>query len=254
MAFVGRIVNSDGSLIKNTICAPINSFKNSIFSDVILTVNGHKVNVPDSNYAYTSYIQNVLNNGQDSKNTHLGSCIWEKDEAGHFDSIEIDGSNTNQGFIVRHLIVKDSKPFDLFGRLHVDLFNQMRYFYKNMKFELTLLRNRDPFYLMGDGKNNYQFSVTSALLHVRFVDIQSFFIILNLHQKLIAARPLFYPYKRSNTKNFITPGGLHQFDIEIAKKLPNSLVIGFVSSLAYKGTYDTNPFNFYHHNILFTSK
>ena len=57
-----------------------------------------------------------------------------------------------------------------------------------MKFDLTLLRNRDSFYLMGDTKSNYQYIITSALLHVRYVDIHS--NILGIHQKLIANRPM----------------------------------------------------------------
>jgi len=213
LALTGKIVNADGSPIENAICAPVNSFMNSIFSDVILSVNGHKIDVPDSNYAYKCYLQNLL----------------------------------NQGFIDRYLLVKDSKLFDLYGRLHVDLFNQNRYLYKNMKFDLTLLRNRDSFYLMGDTKSNYQYIITSALLHVRYVDIHS--NILGIHQKLIANRPLAYPYKRTTTKNFVVPSGLYQYDLEISKKVPNILVIGFVSNIAYKGSYDTNPFNFNHFNL-----
>jgi hypothetical protein len=247
LALTGKIVNADGSPIENAICAPVNSFMNSIFSDVILSVNGHKIDVPDSNYAYKCYLQNLLNHGQDSKSTHMGSSIWEKDEAWHFDSINLEGSSCNQGFIDRYLLVKDSKLFDLYGRLHVDLFNQNRYLYKNMKFDLTLLRNRDSFYLMGDTKSNYQYIITSALLHVRYVDIHS--NILGIHQKLIANRPLAYPYKRTTTKNFVVPSGLYQYDLEISKKVPNILVIGFVSNIAYKGSYDTNPFNFNHFNL-----
>ncbi len=71
--------------------------------------------------AYKCYLQNLLNHGQDSKSTHMGSSIWEKVEASHFDSIDLEGSSCNQGFIDRYLLVKDSKLFDLYGRLHVDL-------------------------------------------------------------------------------------------------------------------------------------
>jgi hypothetical protein len=31
----------------------------------------------------------------------MGSSIWEKDEAWHFDSINLEGSSCNQGFLDR---------------------------------------------------------------------------------------------------------------------------------------------------------
>jgi hypothetical protein len=48
LSLTGKIVNTDGSSKENAICAPVNSFMNSIFSDVILSVNGHKIDVPDN--------------------------------------------------------------------------------------------------------------------------------------------------------------------------------------------------------------
>jgi hypothetical protein len=51
----------------------------------------------------------LLNFGNDA--THLETSGFKKDTAGEMDSLEI-----NAGLIARR--IKDSKPFELFGRLH----------------------------------------------------------------------------------------------------------------------------------------
>jgi hypothetical protein len=56
----------------------------------------------------------LLNYGKDAKLTHLETAEYKKDTAGEMDSLE-----KNTGLTGRR--IKDSKPFELYGRLHTDI-------------------------------------------------------------------------------------------------------------------------------------
>jgi hypothetical protein len=52
--------------------------------------------------------------------------------------------------------IKDSKPFELYGRLHTDISFQNRYIINNVDIVLRLIRNPSSFCLMGDANHNYE--------------------------------------------------------------------------------------------------
>ncbi len=63
---------------------------------------------------------------------------YKKDTAGEMDSLE-----KNAGMIARR--IKDSKPFEPYGRLHTDISFQNRYIINNVDMVLRLIRNQSSF-------------------------------------------------------------------------------------------------------------
>ena len=67
--------------------------------------------------------------GEDAKSFQLTSALFYKDQAGTMDSIDV-GDNAalrNNGLMKRRAIGRQSRDFDMMGRLHADIFFQDRY-------------------------------------------------------------------------------------------------------------------------------
>ncbi len=67
---------------------------------------------------------------------------YKKDTAGKMDSLE-----KNAGIIARR--IKDSKPFELYGRLHIDISFQNRFIINNVEMVLRLIRNQSSIFFYG---------------------------------------------------------------------------------------------------------
>jgi hypothetical protein len=75
----------------------------------------------------------------------------------------------NAGMIARR--IKDSKPFEPYGRLHTDISFQNRIIINNVDMVLRLIRNQSSFCLMGDGVHNYELFIDEASLYMRQVKV-----------------------------------------------------------------------------------
>ena len=106
--------------------APVNNFLHSMFSSVDLYLNNNNnklISRKSDTYPYRAYIENLLSYDADSKSTHLkASVLWTKDTAAHFNSLDHDEDNS--GLQKRMAAISQSKTAELFGRLHLDLFQQ----------------------------------------------------------------------------------------------------------------------------------
>jgi hypothetical protein len=106
----------------------------------------------------------LLNFGKDAKSTHMETSGYKKDTAGEMDSLE-----KNAGIIARR--IKESKPFELCGRLHIDISFQNRFIINNVDMVLRLIRIQSSICLMGDGVHNYELFIDEASLYMRQVKI-----------------------------------------------------------------------------------
>ena len=86
--------------------APVNVFLHSLFSQVDMTLNGTVVTAANNMYPYRSYIETLLSYGSDAKRSQLTSELFYKDDAGRFDTLEMDGANANSGFVKRNVLIR----------------------------------------------------------------------------------------------------------------------------------------------------
>ncbi len=73
----------------------------------------------------------------------------------------MDSLEKNTGLSGRR--IKDSKPFELYGRLHTDISFQNRYIINNVDMVLRLIRNPSSFCSMGDANHNYELFIDEAI-------------------------------------------------------------------------------------------
>lgn len=97
----------------------------------------------------------------------------------------------NSGFVKRYKISK-AGSFDIFGRLHVDMFLQDRLPINNLNVKLRFSRSKSSFCLMGNG--DYKVNIKKDILTVRKVKVNS--KIMLAHAAALEKTTLKYPISK----------------------------------------------------------
>ena len=140
------IIKADGhALDADSNVVPVNNFLHSMFNSVDLYLNNKLISSNSDTYPYRAYIENLSYNA-DSKPTHLkASVLWVEDTADQFDTPNHDGVNV--GLQTRMAAISQSKTAELFGRLHLDVFQQEKYLPNGIEIRLRLNRSSPNFCL-----------------------------------------------------------------------------------------------------------
>ncbi|KAK3908934.1 hypothetical protein KUF71_001847 [Frankliniella fusca] len=210
-------------------------------ADVDVTIGNTVVSQSSLTYPYRAHIEALLGYDRSAKESHMTMRGWFKDTAGHMDDFAGD---KNEGLAARRKLVKNSRMFELMGPLHCDfLTNQAKFLLPNTDLTIKLTRSADAFALMSTNKNE-KIIIHDATLFFRKVELSPS---LNLaHAQALEHAPARYPLTRTNVKTITIPAGLR--DKTIANlhigQIPKRIVVGFVSNIAFNGSYHHNPFNY----------
>ncbi|KAK3915383.1 hypothetical protein KUF71_009843 [Frankliniella fusca] len=240
---VAEVVKADGSKLKDkeSDVSLVNYGLHSIFSQVDVTIGNTVVSQSSLTYPYRAHIEALLGYDRSAKESHMTMRGWFKDTAGHMDDFAGD---KNEGLAARRKLVKNSRMFELMGPLHCDfLTNQAKFLLPNTDLTIKLTRSADAFALMSTNKNE-KIIIHDATLFFRKVELSPS---LNLaHAQALEHAPARYPLTRTNVKTITIPAGLR--DKTIANlhigQIPKRIVVGFVSNIAFNGSYHHNPFNY----------
>jgi len=238
---------TDNNLAADAAVGPVNLFLHSLFSQVDISLNGTLITASTNTYPYRAMLETLLSYGEDAKKSQLTSALFYKDQAGTMDSINF-GDNPalrNDGLVKRRSVIRESREFDMMGRLHADIFFQDRYMLNEVGVRIKLIRSKNAFCVMGVGKA----VITHASLFVRKVKLMpSVFL---AHAKTLERGTAKYPIKRVMCKSFAIPQNYLDVSHEklFSGQLPTRVVIGLVSNRAFNGHTESNPFNFQHFNL-----
>ena len=147
-------------------------------------------------------------------------------------------------------MIQGWKKVELFGKLHVDVFNQQKYLLNNVDLKVTLNLEKPEFYILENGdKNESHVKIHEANLYINHLTINN--NILMAHHNVLQSKNAIYPYKRVEIKTFTLHPGNHSLTLDnvILGQLPNFLIFGMVSNKAYTGDRKENPYNFQHFNL-----
>lgn len=242
-----RILQQDGSKL-NAQCdkvGPVNNFLHSLFSQVDVFLNQKLISANGNTYPYRAYIETLLNYSDSAKDSHLSSSLWITDTAGQMNKTE----DENQGLKKRRRFVATSKPVDLVGYIHSDIFHQNKYLLNGVELKVNLTRTRDVFSLMSTAE--YKINIMEASLMVRRVKINP--SVLIAHAKYLEVCTAKYPVTRVDVKAFTIPSEVlgKTLDNVYLGQLPTRVILGLVSNKAFNGSSKHNPYNFDHYNVNF---
>ena len=239
----------DTQLEADSTAAPVHLFLHSMFSQVDVSLNGTLISSSTNTYPYRAMLETLLSYGEDAKKSQLTCELFYKDDAGRMESTltaTADGNHPNAGLQSRRIHARQSREFDMIGRIHGDIFFQERYLLNEVGMKLRLVKSKDTFCLMGAAAKLH---ITHAALFVRKVKLSpSVFI---AHARALENGTAKYPIKRTVCKAFAIPQNYRDITYEklVSGQLPTRLVVGIVDNAAFNGTRERNPFNFHHYNL-----
>ena len=226
--------------------APVNNFFHSMFSSIDLYLNNKLVTSNMDTYPYRAYLENLFSFGSDVKQNQLKAGeFWYQDETTKFRDWE------SKAIKARMAAVAESKPFELMGRLHLDLAMQEKYLPNGIEIRLRLNRASPQFCLMVGEDDAYPSVVKIDVAKVSVRTVQLLPAITNDLNQTIAQKQAKFPIRRVEVKTFTINAGLRSKieDHLFQGQLPKRLFIGMVTNEEFNGSYASNPFKFSHFRL-----
>ena len=238
-----RLTNGDGTpLTDGEVAGLINLPLQTIFSQVDVTLQQTPLSHPGTNYAYKAYIDTILKTNQCTQKNVLTSQLFYKDTGPDMSDAK---TGPNSGLFNRYLATIGGEIVDFEGPLYVDLFQQSRLLVNAVSIGIKLWPSLDAFRLISDSLNADQ--------KVQIVDVRFKLCVQRLnggvlvaHEKLFHEQPATYPYLRSAIKTAAIAPGQYGFSVDdlFQGLVPNKVIVGLVSSVAYSGDYSKSPLYF----------
>lgn len=230
---------------------PVNNWLHSLFEEVEVKLGNTVVTTPTRTYPYRAYLETLLSMGNDAKETQMTTCLFYKDSAGKMDGkTSAAEDDSNQGLVARGAYTALSRPVEMTGRIHADIFSQDKLLLNRVPLRIKLIRSPDTFSVMGGGPNPaFKVHIVSAKLYVRRVDVSP--SVFTAHQKALNLGPAKYPIKRVMCKYFTIPQNNSSTNQEnlFNGQMPTRVIVGCVDTAAFNGSFGRNPFNFKHNNV-----
>ena len=175
--------------------APVNTWVQSLFSQVDVSLNDKMVSSSSNTYAYRAYIETLLTFGKAYKKTFLTNSMWYNDTAGHMNDLgdENVGTTTDHG-----------KKVDMIGYIHDDVFVQTRLLFPGVTVKVRFVRATEQFSLIST-RAGYKTEISSAILYVKkcTVNPEVCLALASVHKK----NNMYFPIKRVDCKVLTIPAG-----------------------------------------------
>uniref|UniRef100_T1IUS8 Uncharacterized protein n=1 Tax=Strigamia maritima TaxID=126957 RepID=T1IUS8_STRMM len=241
-----KVKKGDGSnLDETTSVTTTNLFLSSLFSQVELSLNDCLVSSSSGNsYPYHAILETLLNFGHNAKNNQQQASGFFKDDSLAMNDVTVGGQK------LRTALIKESRTWDLSGKLHCDLFNQPLYIINGLDLRLKMTRTSEQFYLLtSDANASFITKIIDVSLSVRRVTPTNTTLIV--HSKLLQTTNVKYRIKRTEVKVFTIPQGNAQQTIENAMIgiRPKRVTLRMVKNSSFLGNYKKNPFAFEHNTL-----
>ena len=241
-----KLVNGDGSNIEGEKkVAPVNLVLHSLFSQVDVQLQQQLVST-GQNYGYKSYMETLLEYGQEAKKTQLQAQGFFKDKAQSFDAaIVLDIENLlHHGMVERWGQYLNSKTVELIGPLMADICQQDRLILNGTEIQVKLWPSKDVFSVFTLEENpSYKIKIMDATLKVCKVTPTPALLIG--HGNALKESNALYPYQKTQLKTFNIPSGQYNFLLDdlYQGQVPSRLVVAMVTSKRFNGDYKLNPYN-----------
>ena len=237
----------------NANVAPVNLFLHSMFSQLDITENDKLITQSTNTYPYRAMFETLLNYSQDCKDSFLGASLYYKDTAGKMESWGAD----NIGWTQRKKWSEKSKIFEVFGKLHADIFLQDRLILNNVSMRIKLTRQDPKFCLMGEETVKISTVATPISYKIKLLNASMFLRqalvnpdVLIGHALALEKTNAKYPIKKVEMKMFNISAGTSTVYQTLANGImPLRVVFAMVEGESYSGKITKNPFNFQHFNL-----
>jgi hypothetical protein len=227
--------------------SPVNNLLHSMIKQVTVYIGNCEITTANNTYAYLAYMDRLLYEGDNSKNTCLQSALWYLDNPGIMDDV----NTKRQSFIMNktNTDLTRGQELDLIDTLSIDLSKQERAIIGGSKININILLNDPEFYLVCPESLKCTVTILEAALYVHKSKVNP--KVVEAHELALRKTTAKYPINRKEVKNFTVLPGVMDYHINNIYNivLPRRVYVCFVTADSFIGSYKKNPFNFQHFKL-----
>jgi len=158
--------------------------------------------------------------------------------------------STNTGFIDRWNRLKQSKEIEMYGRIHSDICNVLKFLFPGIKLQIKFSKPKPHFNLMNttaDSKTTFKF--LDAKLFVRRIRANPQIPLSN--EETLKTDLARYKLTRVELKTFTFSAGPQSLSIHqaVMGTIPKSLLFTMIANNDFLDTINTNPYKFQHFGL-----
>jgi hypothetical protein len=244
----------------------VNNFLHSLFKNIEVKIGSKTISTSNGKYPYRAYIENLLGFNKESKDILLRGDFWFKDnkdfdslllsdvaavtevksEQGQITTAAVQAKSANEGFIKRNSLIKNGNEFELSGYLHLDISSFDKLIIPNNDIIISLTKSDPKFYLLGSESDCEGFKVNFQKMYLQIRRVTVSDSIMLGHATTLEKSPAIYPFKRVVINEVASQLSSTEGSFkEICKGImPTRVIVGFVLTEAFTGSYNLNPYNF----------
>ena len=225
----------------------------SLFRKIDVHMNQYLINSGCGvDNGYRGYIDVLVNSAPEDVKYKLTAenCYFDNSDDLNEGAINMPNINMdNDGITARYAYTQGSKLCEVFGPLRTDVTGINRLLVPGISLSVKLHQAPDAFRLLSnDDTKGYYLDIKEAYMYVPYVTLMP-----DVDKALTSALTksnAIYPMDYSEIKTYQIDKGLYRQNFEdiFLGRIPNHLYVCTVSSKAYNGSLDTNPFDFQHFN------
>jgi len=227
----------------------VNSIAHSIFRSIEIKLGNQIITLGNSDYGYRSYIQLLCNTTKEAQDTYFTVIGWRKDaqnamEGAQNSSLRYRRDNffTTEG--VGEFIIRPHTAIN-FGHKAIIPYTDL---------EISLTRHSNPpFYMKSiadpDTTTPFDIEIVQAYYEIQRYKATAHFA--SDFELMLPQHPVIYNLKDSHINTFTIPSNVSNYsnDSLFHGTVPRRIIIAFVKTSNYNGSYKGNPYNFEHFNI-----
>lgn len=250
-----RLLKNDGSIPSMALndekemiddVSPVNLLLHSMWSQLEIALQQKVITKIGDTHAYKAYLDALLETSAAQKESSLLNQLFVKDNSGAQN--ETSALGTNIGLSERSAVSMNGKIMDMQGPLYDDVAEQDRYILNGVPLKISLWPSSSAFCLISE-KEDYKLEVIDVALHLCCVKVSP--ELIQAHDKMLQQYPAKYPFQMSDVRTFNVPKGQYACTIQnlFEDQIPQRVVVAMVTSEAYNGRFQENPYNFQHFNL-----
>jgi len=255
------IKQQDGSAVSwpSAKVGPVNGFGHSLIRNLTIRLDNVSISPNYQTYAFSQYLQALLNFDSASRATKLQTLGWSLDIEKQMDKLITSNlsdptafSCENSGLLKRRSFFHSDGSIQLYVPLNIDLASQPKYLLNKLNVDINLHLNSSAFALMhadGAADEKYDFQLTKAELYLCKIELQDATRLAL--ETVLSKYDAIYEYNEKIVRLLtLTQGQRHfSFDPLFSGIKPLRLHLALGTSSAVQGKSSLNPYNFQHFGI-----
>lgn len=237
-----KLTDKAGEPLTSSATSVANCIFSTMFQSLDLLINNVNICTGSNLYAYSAYLNKLINYGAQSRKTKLRSELFFKETTG----TALDTTNKAYEKLKE---ISSQESFEVYSKLSHPLFFQDKLLPPGFSLRIRLRRSPVQFCLLSTALTegsvfDEQLKIMDTYMDVKKVIVNS--KIESMHQQILnKGQRLYYPFFDYQTLSFVVSKGSLQFTSEtLMTEVPQFAIVAITNSKGFNGEISRSPFDF----------